>query len=1207
MVTPEYISSLVNFYSNSLRPDWEYDPSATDMRNLQVLGSARAFNLLEKEKIALLADEVGMGKTIQALAVCAALWNQKPNARVLILAPRDEIAKNWEREYLTFISHHYRDSDNVVKSILGNNPIRKMIYCSNLYSLVHQVKQGWGQLFIGKISSFSSLMAGNKSIERLEKLNIKRLSKVKDLSIRSSKKTEYNNEIMQLLKDEITKAADDSIPYFDLVIIDEAHYLRNKASDSLRVNSAKIFFGDPESASYLPVSKKILLLTATPNHSSSEDIRNIISYFSNKYNEWGYRDILDSLCIRRLRRLSKKALNKYNYRNEVASPSDFKDDPLSEMFFGLYQHELAKEIHSNQKEKRGNTGVSGIMKYLEGVEFLTKEEVTENTLQGESNDENNGNNVDYEKGSDARMLNALSRKFYDIFNTDPAHPKYEKLVDDLTKKQSGEKAVVFVRRIPSVKEISKRVIESYDKNYWSILQNNRLEKLNYKDLNRRNFNKAIAYSGSDMVSINEGNDDGELINNNIPSATVLNLFKIVKKDSIIHTAASNFRLRFSHSKPGIFSMFFSPGENYFDKPYDELKSYRYHTGSELLENYYNSALIHRTDSLNDKGVAKDILSKLLNKNPAQKDPDIKKETIPTLLTIFWEVLMADENLSEELKIQTIHTYQSQFSTSEKEAFSNYLEKATLLASEAVVIFFNEFFQLQGFEAEKPLALYLNFCERVKNILPQLKLYRQIIESIHHFKVIYTKVFSINNEVHLLEESWEYFSNAQPVYPYNASNSNQKVLKCFNTPFYPDILVATSVLQEGVNLQYFCNTIYHYGMAWTPGDNEQRIGRVDRMFGKIERLLENNDQSSLNIYYPYLKDTIDEEHLGRFAKRKHREESLIDLGRTFKDASEYAIEENEINGWDRFFRKPDQSNIRDPFPVSLDSFSNLKVAKQKTSDREIDHYYYSIIESLKGLGDEKLELFFIENGATKSILADPHLSNNRMQPVVIDLELDNVGTGLSGEAVFCLTMKTPLAAFSQFKKLKGRFYQSKHIQQAYLPGIKLCFDPSQTSGSIWAIYMVNELPLFIRDLHENPLSSEEIQQAFLNLIKCADLTEQEIFEKDLRKEELNLPLNRSEKNESNAFRKATKQQFDHQWKERGEYLFLEENFDTDMMIDIDRKSFIENGQNRYVKIVRDNSEKTFKYQVAYLKHDASKVELELLKKHLDVVMGDRIWR
>lgn len=151
------------------------------MRNLQVQGAAKVYNLLEVQKLALLADEVGMGKTIQALAVCAALWNEKPDARVLILAPRDEIAQNWLREYQTFIRHHYRSNDNVVKSISGQEPVKKMIYCQNLYKLVHEIQQGWGKLFIGKISSFSSLMSRKDIIGRVEQLNIRGTARLKQL------------------------------------------------------------------------------------------------------------------------------------------------------------------------------------------------------------------------------------------------------------------------------------------------------------------------------------------------------------------------------------------------------------------------------------------------------------------------------------------------------------------------------------------------------------------------------------------------------------------------------------------------------------------------------------------------------------------------------------------------------------------------------------------------------------------------------------------------------------------------------------------------------------------------------------------------------------------------------------------------------------------------------------------------------------------
>ena len=65
------------------------------------------------------------------------------------------------------------------------------------------------------------------------------------------------------------------------------------------------------------------------------------------------------------------------------------------------------------------------------------------------------------------------------------------------------------------------------------------------------------------------------------------LFKIMKNDSNRATDAAYFRLRFSHSKPSIFSIFFSPGEDYYSKPYSNLISYRFNVGNKELENYYN--------------------------------------------------------------------------------------------------------------------------------------------------------------------------------------------------------------------------------------------------------------------------------------------------------------------------------------------------------------------------------------------------------------------------------------------------------------------------------------------------------------------------------------------------------------------------------------------------------------------------------------------
>ena len=236
-ISPQELTRFVSFYRDDKNRKLEFDSyNPISMQHKQAEGAAYLFNLLNEKKLGLLADEVGMGKTIQALAVCAALWQQKPEARILVLAPRNEVAYNWEREYETFIKVHYKVKDDVVKSRVDGKPINPAIFCTNLYDLVTEVQKGWGKLFIGKISSFSGLYSQDDVNERLRRTGIE-------------PDRDYNNAgdsveavkgIADLIRNDIVKHLPDG--YFDLVIIDEAHYFRNKNGGSLRVNVAEKFF-----------------------------------------------------------------------------------------------------------------------------------------------------------------------------------------------------------------------------------------------------------------------------------------------------------------------------------------------------------------------------------------------------------------------------------------------------------------------------------------------------------------------------------------------------------------------------------------------------------------------------------------------------------------------------------------------------------------------------------------------------------------------------------------------------------------------------------------------------------------------------------------------------------------------------------------------------------------------------------------------------
>ena len=66
------------------------------------------------------------------------------------------------------------------------------------------------------------------------------------------------------------------------------------------------------------------------------------------------------------------------------------------------------------------------------------------------------------------------------------------------------------------------------------------------------------------------------------------------------------------------------------------------------------------------------------------------------------------------------------------------------------------------------------------------------------------------------------------------DTRARLLLAFNTPFFPEVLVTTSVMAEGVDLHLNCRHVIHHDLSWNPSTLEQRTGRVDRIGAKAER-------------------------------------------------------------------------------------------------------------------------------------------------------------------------------------------------------------------------------------------------------------------------------------------------------------------------------------------------------------------------------------
>ncbi len=94
-------------------------------------------------------------------------------------------------------------------------------------------------------------------------------------------------------------------------------------------------------------------------------------------------------------------------------------------------------------------------------------------------------------------------------------------------------------------------------------------------------------------------------------------------------------------------------------------------------------------------------------------------------------------------------------------------------------------------------------------------------------------------------------------------TRRRLMLGFNTPFFPEVLVASSVMAEGVDLHQDCRHVIHHDLDWNPSTLEQRTGRVDRIGSKAEK-----SRQPVVIFEPYLGGTHDEK-MFRVVKDRER--------------------------------------------------------------------------------------------------------------------------------------------------------------------------------------------------------------------------------------------------------------------------------------------------------------------------------------------------
>lgn len=1074
-IKPQQVSDWMSFVR--ARPDWRY-PSQSDfstkpIEDMQAEGVAGIWNRLGRHDIAWLADEVGMGKTFQAMGTFALLWQLKSDARILVLAPNQSVAENWKNEFVCFLRDHYKHKDGVVKGE-DDEPCHAPEVCPNLRAVVAAFA-GNKRFVISKISIFSQL-ADNEADNG---------QTAKQKAVTARKNAELEQKRLRAAIGEP----------LDLLVIDEAHYLRNVNGGSQRVDAARGFFGPPSDR----IADRVLLMSATPNHTTNQDISSVLGYFleSPPVNAG---DALSVYGIRRLRRLSGK--NKYHYRHEKALECDFAGDIEAEVFFALYQKKLAElEDEDDGKPLFRNEKRSFMYGYLEGFE----------TTRPTASKEDNQERADYSNALDSKVLMKLAKEFSEKFSF-PRHPKYDQTITSLLpssdtfwsrgandKEIADDKTLVFVRRIPSSKELASRVNDRYDGLFLRrigsalgmpdlMFDDRAAASTSFRDWLHQTV---IGCFDASEQSVDDSEEQEARHEEFTPSRVMDYFIKKQEGREIRDTHGSNFRNRFNRSTD-LFSLFFAPplaglDELGYSNP-GGLQDFRGWARMARLERY---AKEWTTDD--------DELYVLRRRSEGYRETERGRSSgkggnaIETLALIFARHL----HPGDQAEWQRLLTG----SPCAREAFfQNYLRKGLTLASGAIVELYGWYISAM---LEKPDAnqLYQVFCLKVSLGFEGSLTQALMRQALHTYRDVREKVARLYSADKVLSYAWNELNAQNPsAFCTGLVKDRARLITAFNTPFFPNTLIATSVLQEGVNLHLNCRRVLHYGITWTPGDNEQRVGRVDRLYGTVHRNIDSAEgadfvpeAAQLEILYPYLKGSFDEDQVGQFIDRKFTAESVLDRGQVLP-GSKVIDFSNTASTWRQRLRKPvvGTTNALDPYPYIDDFAKPSRKWDRKAPPSRTDGELFSIIDSLltaasgniSGLDD--LHIHRMHADAATWILEPKIRSSERIhQPVEIRIERFLELSAQSDTKMFCLTMTSPVLT----KRGNLSPDLATRIRQEF-PLVQVCED-SETAETSFPVFCRCTLPLLVLLGKVENCSVLEVALCLEQLIHGAEFTERTI--------------------------------------------------------------------------------------------------------------------
>lgn len=926
------------------RPDGLISANAAEE---QLTSAVAVHNLLAQQKVAYLADEVGMGKTYVALGAVALLRHFRPHLRILVIAPRENIQDKWMREWRYVVRHVVRVEDLSVKGI-GAEPARALVKTVSLSDLATKVSRDHDRDFFARLTSFSLPIANADDRLHRQRQEITRVLPwlKKDLLELKSKET---------FKRHFGMAVNCALPAFDLVIVDEAHNLKGgwKPRGATRnlVLGCALGGKDAEEADsmgfrgYGLKARRVLFLSATPIEHDFGQLWNQLDLLGHgskwkkladrECSDEERREIVRELLIRRVGRVKcgAESLTKNQYRREWRSGgSTTHDEPLhlpndrQKLAVALIQKKVAEVLGHGEHNHSFQVGLlASFESFEQTATHKLKAVAQEEAAEADDDDKrafythrNAIPDEDLPEGADINVVDRIAKDYQRRFDRSLPHPKMDALVDTLEQSLvTGQKALVFVRRVASVDELQRKLEEQYDKIVFDRLRRDLRAPIARQELEQQ-IGQYLRSRAADRQS-RRVTDEANVATRAQTTPEVSStdsffawFFRGEGPADVLSGARLAERL---DSASGDYSTLFE--DNHVAAildvgPQDVLEAMAAAVGldvARLRVILKERARAHLPAS--SKTITL-VTFRAFQRACLEILRDHSERFKPTATAMLLEVF-ADSNVfnrastsPEPDKWVALETFFTALRSPQRAALRDALWPASKESSAQGQIRESEIRRMliaaMARKGHPIIDLFVIVANRVRTLAlrkrdvthtdlatefldlldaqrqrPGFSSFSELADAASNFRLLLTQNLSEVQEATPLSQVptllGRLLRSQKPVGGM-AGSINNVMVRQFRMPGYPLVLVSTDLLQEGEDLHTFCSSIFHYGIAWMPSALEQRVGRIDRIGSQTERRLAKlaarpEGRDRLQVFYPHLRDTVEVLQVRRVLHRLNR--------------------------------------------------------------------------------------------------------------------------------------------------------------------------------------------------------------------------------------------------------------------------------------------------------------------------------------------------